>query len=353
MMFQMKVMFRATAVIWLAAMGSVLSCTVEPAYGEDGMIRVGIIGLDTSHAPAFAKVMNAEDAPGDLGRCHVVAAYPHGSATIESSYSRIPKYTEELRGMGVEITDSIAELLPKVDCVLLETNDGTLHLEQALEVFAAGKPVFIDKPVASNLSEVVAIYRAAEQSGVPMFSSSSLRYTSGARAARAGDYGKLVGCSAYSPCALEPSHVDLFWYGIHGVETLYTCMGPGCQSVSHTSTDDFELAVGTWSDGRIGTFRGLRTGARGYGAMVFTDQQIKAIGRYEGYEPLVERIATFFRTHEPPVVADETIELYAFMQAAAESKKQGGTVVKIADVMAAAGEQAGRLLEQHQFAEAE
>ena len=178
-----------------------------------------------------------------------------------------------MKEMDVEIVESIDDLLARVDCVLLETNDGKPHLEQALAVFKAGKSVFIDKPVASNLAEVVAIYRAAEHFGVPMFSSSSLRYSEGAQAIRAGKVGNVLGCNAYSPASTGPSHTPLFWYGIHGVESLFTCMGNGCHTVSHTSTDGRELAVGVWSGGRIGTFRGIRAGGSGYGGTAFGSQR--------------------------------------------------------------------------------
>jgi predicted dehydrogenase len=236
-------------------------------------------------------------------------------------------------------------LLSKVDCVLLETNDGRPHLEQALQVFRAGKPVFIDKPTGSKLSEVVAIFRAAKHYGVPMFSSSSLRYSDGAQAIRGGKVGNVLGCDAYSPCSLEKTHVDLYWYGIHGVETLFTCMGTGCQSVQHTSTDDFESAVGVWSGGRIGTFRGIRGGKSGYGGTAFGDKGITPIGDYGGYQPLVRQITKFFRTGEVPIEPAETIELYAFMQAAFESKKRDGARVAIAEVMLAAEQEADLLLD--------
>ncbi len=307
-------------------------------------LRVGVIGLDTSHVPAFTKAFNAEPADPEMQNCRVVAAYPFGSRTIESSSSRIPKYTEEVKKLGLEVVDSIDDLLSKVDCVLLETNDGRPHLEQALQVFRVGKPVFIDKPTGSKLSEVVAIYQAADHFDVPVFSSSSLRYAEGAQAIRGGKVGRVLGCDAYSPCSLEPTHVDLYWYGIHGCETLFTCMGIGCASVSHTSTDDFELAVGRWTDGRIGTFRGLRAGSRGYGGTAFGEKGITQIGGYGGYRPLVVEIAKFFRTRQAPVDAAETIQLYAFMQAASESKQRGGQPVKIAEVMEAAQNEAKALL---------
>lgn len=319
---------------------------VDSAHGQDtDDMRIGIIGLDTSHAIAFTKEFNRRPADEPLGHARVVAAYPHGSADIESSASRIPRYTEQMREMEIEITDSIDALLEQVDVVLLETNDGRLHLEQALQVFQAGKPVFIDKPTGSNLAEVVAIYQAAEHYGVPMFSSSSLRYSEGAQAIRNGSIGKVIGCSAYSPCSIEPTHVDLFWYGIHGVETLYTCMGTGCETVSHTSTKAVEFAVGTWSDGRVGTFRGIRAGKGGYGGMAFGEDAIAEIGAFGGYRPLVHEIATFFRTGEVPIEPAETIELYAFMQAASASKAAGGEPVAIAEVMEAARRDAAELLE--------
>ncbi len=323
--------------------GSVAFATF--AQAQDNLpLKVGIIGLDTSHSSAFAKDLNKEPPNPDMHHCRVTIAYPHGSRDIESSASRIPGYTESFKAMGIEIADSIDTLLKQVDCVLLETNDGRLHLEQAIEVFKAGKPVFIDKPLGSNLVEVVAIFEMAKKYKVPMFSSSSLRFTETKTAIRNGSVGKVLGCDAYSPCSLEPTHVDLFWYGIHGVESLYTCMGVGCESVVHTSTGDFELAVGKWSDGRIGTFRGIRKGASGYGGMVFGEKGIKDIGPYAGYTPMLGEVTKFFRTHEPPVSAEETIELHAFMQAAYESKKQGGIPVSIADVMTKAKADAAELL---------
>jgi len=320
---------------------SLMTCFVVPSLtyaAEDGIptIRVGVIGLDTSHSAAFTKELNKTEATEAGARLRVVAAYPFGSSTIESSSSRIPSITAEMKTLGVEIVDSISELLKRVDCVLLETNDGKLHLEQASEVFAAKKPVFIDKPVAASLPDVLAIFEAAKKTGTPMFSSSSLRYGGNVQAIRNGLVGKVLGCDAFSPCALEPSHSDLYWYGIHGVETLFTCMGPGCESVTRVSSDSFDVVTGKWSDGRIGTFRGIRSGSSGYGGNVFGQKGIVAIEKFQGYKPLALEIATFFRTKQPPVEALETIEIYAFMEAAAESKRQGGIPVTLESVLAKA-----------------
>jgi hypothetical protein len=128
---------------------------------------------------------------------------------------------------------------------------------------------------------------------------------------------------------------------VHGVEVLFTIMGPGCQTVSRTHTDDTELVVGVWNDGRIGTFRGSRKGAHSYGAMVFGSAGIGPSGGFGGYEPLVVEIAKFFRSGKPPVTAEQTLEIFAFMESADESKRQGGKPVALAEVFAAARKTGG------------
>lgn len=310
------------------------AATAEPA--KPAVIRIGVIGLDTSHAPAFAKLLNDPNAAEDVSGCKIVAAYPKGSPDIESSTSRVPGYVKQYEELGIAIVDSIPALLEQVDCVLLETNDGRPHLEQVLPVLKAGKPCFIDKPIAGSLADAIAIFEAAEKYKTPVFSSSSLRYMAGAQEVRNGKIGKVLGCDAFSPCSLEATHPDLFWYGIHGVEILFTVMGTGCESVSRTHSADFDLAVGAWSDGRIGTFRGIRKGAGGYGGRAFGDKASTELGGFGGYRPLVVEIVKFFKTRELPISPEETLEIYAFMEAADESKRNGGAPVKLADVMAKA-----------------
>jgi predicted dehydrogenase len=310
-----------------------VSAIALPAAAQE-QLKVGIIGLDTSHAIAFTKELNNPKAETDVAGCPVVAVYPKGSPDIESSTSRVPGYTAEIEKLGVRIVPSIDELLKQVDCVLLETNDGRPHLEQALPVFQTGKPVFIDKPVAGTLADAIAIYKAAAKYNCPTFSSSSLRYAKGAQELRSGALGKILGCDAYSPCSLEPTHPDLYWYGIHGCETLFTVMGPGCESVTRVATPEFDLAVGKWKDGRIGTFRGIRSkGGSGYGGTAFGEKGVREIGSSGGYRPLIVEIVKFFKTKKSPIDAAETLNLYAFMEAADESKRKGGAPATIEEVM--------------------
>ena len=323
-------------------------CSLQ-AVAEDAIaLKVGMIGLDTSHSIAFTKVLNAADAAEEVSNCKVTIAYPYGSRKIESSYSRIPGYIDQMKEMDVNIAESIDEVLAEVDVVLLETNDGNPHLEQAMAVIDAGKPLFIDKPVAGSLADAIAIFRYAEQKNVPVFTSSSLRYSKGAVEIRNGSIGKVHGAETFSPAHLEPSHPDLYWYGIHGVEALFTVMGAGCEQVVRVSTEDTDFVTGTWKGGRIGAFRGIRGYKGGYGGTAYGEKGMAEVGPYQGYRPLVVDIVTFFRTGKSPVEAKESLEIYAFMEAADESKRQGGVPVSIADVVKKASAKADRRIKELQ-----
>jgi predicted dehydrogenase len=303
-------------------------------------IRIGIIGCDTSHVPAFTKLFNDPKAEGEIAGLRVVAAFP-GGTDIKESATRAQKFTDELKAGGVEIVDSIPKLLERVDVVLLESVDGRPHLEQARPVIEAKRPLFIDKPLAGSLADAVAIAELAKKNGVPWFSSSSLRFGPKLVALKSDPkVGEIVGCDAFGPCPVEEHHPDLFWYGIHGVESLYTIMGPGCESVTRVNTPGADVVVGTWKGGRIGMFRGIREGKQDYGVVVFGKAGVVASQGFEGYKPLAVAIAKFFKTRQPPIASEETIELMAFMEAADESKRQGGKAVRIEDVMAKAREAA-------------
>jgi len=331
------VAYGRTSLMCLAMTAAILSAATgfAQAPGAKKTWRLGMIGLDTSHAPAFTKLLNDPKRESEHGEMRVVAAFPGGSQDIDSSRNRVEGYTKELKSMGVEIVGSIEELVGKVDAVLLESVDGRPHLPQALPVLRAGKPLFIDKPLAGSLADALAIDTLAKKYQARWFSSSSLRFSPSIYRWRtdAALSKTIRGADVWSPCSLEKTHPDLFWYGVHGVEMLYTVMGEGCQQVTRTGTDGTDLVVGVWSGGRIGTFRGLRDGKADYGLVVFGEKTVEVGGKYEGYQPLVEQITKFFAGAQAPVSNQETLELFAFMEAAQQSKDQGGVPIKIADVL--------------------
>jgi hypothetical protein len=298
-------------------------------------LRLGIIGTDTSHATAFAKIFNDTTAKDHVPGGRVVAAFKGGSPDNATSAKYVDVYAGQIRtNYGVRFVDSIPALCEQVDAVLLLSVDGRPHLEQVRPVIAARKPVFIDKPMAGSLRDVVEIFRLAKSAGVPMFSASSLRFGSNTLAARAGAVGAITNALTTGPCEIEPHHPDLFWYGVHGTESLFTVLGPGCVSVQRGKTPAGKIEVsGVWTNVARGTFQedpkfgGSAEGTKG----------VMPVGNFDGYVPLAQEIMKFFRSGVSPVPPQETVEIFAFMEAADESKRRGGKAVSVPQLLREAG----------------
>ncbi len=298
-------------------------------------LKIGIIGLDTSHAPQFASILNNPADKAHLTGARVVCAFPGGSADVEASASRVKGFTADVqKKYGVEIVGSIAEVVARSDAIMILSVDGRAHLPQAREVFSSGKPVFIDKPFGGNLREVLELAALARATGAPVFSASSLRYSPGVQKLRTEKIGRMLGAISYGPAHLEPHHTDLFWYGVHATEALFTVMGTGCDTVSRTHTTDTDVATGIWHDGRTGVVYGFREGKALYRVTVIGTEAIRDQPDGREYADLLKEILTFFRTRKSPVPLEETIEIMAFMEAADESKRANGAAVALKDVIA-------------------
>lgn len=301
-------------------------------------LRIGMIGLDTSHVTAFTALINDDKNSAHVPGGKVVAAFKGGSPDIPSSANRIEGFTKTLQEKhGVKIVPTIEALCEQVDVVLLMSVDGRPHLEQARPVIKARKPIFIDKPVAGSLRDAIEIYRLAKEANVPVFSSSSYRFYDSMTELKKADIGEVRGTVSYGPASLEPHHPDLYWYGVHPTEALFTVMGRGCETVQRTHTPEFDVVTGTWNGGRVGTLVGLRTKATPHKVIVFGNKSVaEQKSGSASYAPLVREVMKFFQTGIPPVSPEETVEMFAFMEAADESKRQGGKPVKISDVIAQA-----------------
>lgn len=311
-----------------------LGLVINAQAADSAPLRAGMIGLDTSHVPAFTKIFNNPKATGDISGIRIVVGYP-GGTDMPASRDRVKGFTEGLRTNGVEIVDTIPKLLEKVDVVLIESVDGRIHLQEAIPVIKARKPLFIDKPAAGSLEDTIAIYELAKQHNVPCFSSSSLRFVPGIQELIKNDkLGTMAGAITWGSCTYQPGTPDMFFYGIHGIEPLYTLMGPGCETVTRIQTKDTDVVTGVWSDGRVGAYRGIRNNNSTFGAMAFGSKAIIPAARGGGYEELCKEIGRFFKSGKSPVSPEETIEIFAFMEAADESKRQGGKPVSLHEVLA-------------------
>ncbi|GGD53564.1 dehydrogenase [Paenibacillus nasutitermitis] len=298
-------------------------------------LKLGMISLDTSHVVAFTELLNDKDHPYHVAGGKVTAGYPGGSPDMHASFSRVEGYTRDLRDrFGVAIVNSPEEVAERCDAILLESVDGRAHLELFRKIAPYGKPVFIDKPFATTTADAQAMVQLARQYRVPIMSCSSLRYAAGltevlAAADETAD-GQIIGADCYGPTPLEERMPGLFTYGIHSVEMLYAVLGPGCVEVSTRSGADYDLAVGVWRDGRIGTVRGNRKGNYRFGAVIHREKstQYADVSAHPKpfYAGLLEQVMVMFKTGAAPLAIEESLELIRFIEASNESALTGRPV---------------------------
>jgi len=297
------------------------------------MLKLGIVDFDTSHVVQFTRRLHhvnidesqwlegAQVGMGDPGTSRVAA-------------DRIPGYVEELKNMGVQIVDRPEDMIGKIDGVLVESNEGGVHLERVRPFLEAGIPAFIDKPFTCSTEHAKKIAELAAKYHVPVFSSSSLRFADEVVAflEKVPEYGSVVGTDTYSPGSEHFANPGLYHYGIHGLEVLYTLMGPGCQEVQSARTEGVTQVTGIWKDGRVGTVRATRAGASSYGFVAFTQKKVvnSTISTGNIYRELLKRILEMFQTRKAPVDINETIEIVAFVEAALVSSQNGGARTKLA-----------------------
>ena len=296
-------------------------------------MKLGMIGLDTSHVLEFSKLFNDPAHPFFVPDMPLVKAFPGGSQNTSVSYSRVEKYTREVAAAGVEIVASIDELAG-LDGYLLESVDGLQHLEQFEKLAAFGKPVFIDKPLACSYQDAKAILEVSRKTGVPFMTASSMRYAPGVADLCPADE-KVVSAEGFGPLAFLPDYRDYFWYGIHTAETIYKYLGSGCQSVEALERGECQLLIGTWQDGRLGLCVGNTPGAYCFGARILTDktQHASTINSGVSYmSSLSQAMAEFFRTGISPIAPEESVEVIAFLEAASQSRAKGGKPVQLADL---------------------
>ena len=289
-------------------------------------ISIGIVGLDTSHCKAFTEILNNPQNPYYVPGGRVTCAYPGGTEVFSLSRDRVKGYTNDLKNdYGLEMVASIEQLISQVDAVLLESVDGRQHLEQ-FRSLAAGKPVYIDKPLACSSKDAEEIVRIAKESNTQLMSCSSLRYATGIlNLADAGE--PVTSCEAFGPAPLLDDYPGLFWYGIHSAEVLFSFMGAGCKHVQLLEKPEMDIIVGDWEDGRTGIVRGTRLETRDFGCVVHTSAGT-GMGIAQSSPPyyavMLKEVMRFFQTGESPIPVSETMEIIAFLESAEISRAENG-----------------------------
>ena len=289
-------------------------------------LQFGMLGVDTSHGPAFASLLNGSNGRGEIQGAKMVTAFPEPSA-LSISMDRVGQFTEEVRSYGVKVTKTIEEMVEGVDAVLILSADGACHLDQLKRLVPWGKPVFIDKPFALTGVDAEEMKELARS--LPVMSSSALRFAEGLTVALGK--GAVCGASVFGPVDFLKERPGFSWYGIHMVEMLFRALGTGVRSVRAECDGKDYMLKGIWKDGRIGKMRGIGEGDASFGGTIHYKDHSERFAIRSHHTPfytsLLEAIIRFVHEGraEPPL--DETVAIIRFLEALDVSLKEDRVVM--------------------------
>ncbi len=294
------------------------------------MIKIAIVGLDTSHSVTMPKLMQAPDCPADQRVPGLRAVSCLRFETPFQGQEGLDKRQSQLEAWGVPVTTCFEEAVANCDAIMLEINDGSRHLEYFRKVAGLGKPVFLDKPLATTLADGRAILRLAKKHKTRVWSSSSIVFCPPIMDLRRA-YSEVRRASVFGALGRAPAGDSLVWYGVHTVEMLLHLMGLGAVAVrAMESTNGIILAV-DFGGGRQGVVE-VNYGSAVYGGRV--DGVRGGQNAVEGFvcdsshshHHLLRQIKKFFAGAPAPVDLTLNFEALAVMVAGRRSIETGKSV---------------------------
>jgi len=298
------------------------------------MIRIGIIGLDSTHAVEFTRAFNA-GISGARSPVRVVAACAGFGTDFPLSVNRRERITRELvQDLKIPPVGSLPELAGMVDAFMILSCDGRCHRHEVFEIISSGKPIFIDKPLTADWRDAITVLKAARLAGSPCFSASALRYRTGPIEWRIPPAERPAHLEIAVPRRQEPGHPDLLWHGIHGIESAFALLGPGCLSVQRELSGKNDATIGKWPNGS--TARISRVDDESAAKFPIRFRSATGERSYENfdYTGLLQVAADFFHSGTPPLSDQEMIESLGFAAAADASRDQRGALINLPDFLA-------------------
>jgi predicted dehydrogenase len=304
-------------------------------------MRIGAIGIDSSHTPVFTNRINALHKEGKTP-CRVTHFWDPGRhewqhpAGAEQSAKDVAKWREDTIKEGAQQVGSLDELLKNVDGVMVLNINGHRHLELSIGPIAKGMPTYIDKPLTCSTDQARSLLAMTRQYNARCYSASSLRFITEIPKLDKEKLGDIVAIDAFGNGELLDMMPHLWHYGCHSIEMVdaifrWSGQGPGVARVSAIATKDYHLLDMQYRDGRLARLRMDRAGAWAFGATVHGTKNVQqfVVDFAPVYSRLVEGMVKFFEGGPAPVDLREIVENVAVMEAGNRSIALGGEWVEV------------------------
>lgn len=292
------------------------------------MISIGMIGADSTHTEAWARLVNLPDGPLH-GQAQVVKLWGEDSAQAQAKAEacQIP-----------HVVATPAQAIQDVDLVMVVNRYGDDHAAPARLAIEAGIPTFVDKPFANDMEDVRMLVSLAAERDVPLMSCSAVRYAVEVLALqeqlpRFGALNSVLVSGAAAGDMPNPRAKHPFFYGIHPVELLHTLLGGGAQAVTTQRTDRCDIGLVSYADGRQGIINLLHATPGLYHAAVFGESGWGEVTIKDWRSFYVETLAQVIQmaSGTAPYPIQWAVEVMAILAALVQSAEEGGRIVELSE----------------------
>lgn len=199
------------------------------------MLRIGIVGSESSHAMQFAKYFNLPD-PSTGEDFH-----PDIRVTAIMGDPESARRTAE-QAQVLHVAGSLEELVDTVDAVMITSRRGSEHVAQAMPFIEKGMPLFIDKPFTSDLAEARELALALQQRNCPVLGGSGCKYSPSVQrikelVAPLVAERKLLTASLDFSIMLDSIYDGFYFYAPHLVEICLEIFGTDIEAVQAVKTE--------------------------------------------------------------------------------------------------------------------
>ncbi len=228
------------------------------------------------------------------------------------------------------VVQNPAEVIGKVDAVIIATDIGHEHVARARPFVEAGLPVFIDKPLTDNEPDLK-VFKAWVDAGKPILSSSSMRYTKEFLPYRLStrELGELRFASITTPKSWET-------YGIHALEGVYPILGPGFISARNTGTVERNIVHLRHHCGADVVVVASADMYGGFGCLQLCGTagrvQLASGDTFFAFKAQLEAFVGYLRSGIRPFPFSETVELMQLVIAGTRSREEGGREVPLSEI---------------------
>lgn len=286
-------------------------------------VNIGMIGTDSSHTVAFTRILNNQAHPFHVAGGKITRVVRYWSDDFALSCSREERFSTQLSNDFQLPFAELSQIGEHCDAFMLEAADGRKHLELFKQLIAWSKPIFIDKPLAIGYEAASEIIQLAKRHNIPIMSSSALRYSHVLQEQLSSiDKQQIKKVTVKCPLIIEPTQSRYYWYGIHGVEMLYSILGSGCTDIHAAITEYADILTGIWGDGTIGELICVHDTAQPFEVIVHTEEDEILISLSDEahqipyYASMLEEVISFFTHKTSPIAYDEMLEVIWFIDKA-------------------------------------